>query len=277
MTVSTTSTTITAIGNGVTTNFTFPFIGVSASDLVVTYTDSTGVSTVLLPTQYSVLINPVPVGGLWGVGGTVTYPLMGTPIQVGTYLSITRDVPYTQTVSIANQGAFYPKAVEQGLDLLELQIQQLDTNLLYTLKTPVTDPSPPNTLPSAALRANGVLAFDSNGQPVITTIPDITPQPGSYATPRRITTTGTATVNVLTTDSFAGISIYQNSTPVTTVQLPDGYGPYPVFDSSGNAATYPITILPPPGKTINGLTQYTIAFNYQSATFYDDGLQILVQ
>lgn len=279
MTVSTVSSTITQSGNGSTTVWTFPFIGVEASDLIVTVIDSTGISTVLLDTQYSVLINSVPVGGLWGIGGSVTYPLSGPALTAGNQLAITRDVPYTQTVSIANQGAFYPQSVERALDLLELQIQQLNTEYLYTMKFPVTDSVPPNTLPSAAARANGTLTFDATGQPIITF-----PSGGgggggggiTFANPRKISTTGTATINVLTTDSFGGVSIYQSSSPVTTIQLPSTQGPYPIFDASGNAGSFPVKILPPGGKLIQGQAQYYLAFNYQSAAFYIDATGVLV-
>lgn len=279
MTVSTTTSTVTYIGNGVTTVFTFPFIGVSQSDLIVTYTDPTGVSVVLNPSVYTVLINSIPVGGLWGIGGSVTYPNTGSPpipIAVGTEISITRAVPYEQTVSIANQGAFYPQAVERGLDLLELQIQQIATDNEYTLRVPVTDPVPPNVLPNYIVRANGYLAFDSNGQPIVTTAPSVVPTPGTFATPRRVSTTGTATINVLTSDSFSGVSVYQSGSPVTTLQLPVGYGPFPVFDGSLNAGTYPVRVLPPAGLTILGLTQFYLAFNGQSAVFYNDGFQVLI-
>lgn len=279
MTVSTTTSTVTYIGNGATTIFSFPFIGVDAADIEVTYTDTNGTATVLSPSQYTLVINPVPLGQLWGIGGSVTYPITGSPvvpIPVDASLAITRILPYEQNVSIANQGAFYPRVIERGLDLLELQIQQLATGFAYTLKTPVSDPEPPNTLPGYLLRANGYLAFDEDGQPIITTAPSVTPTPGSYATPRRVTTTGTATVNVLAADSFGGVSIYQSSTPVTTVQLPEGYGPFPVFDGSLNAGTYPIRVLPPAGKTILGQAQYYIAFDGQSATFFNDGLNILL-
>ncbi len=278
MTVATTTSTITYLGNGATTTFSFPFIGVTSSDLDVTYIDANGTSTLLDPSVYTVIINPVPVGGLWGIGGSVTYPITTppVPIQVGTSISITRSVPYTQTVSISNQGAFYPQAVERGLDRLELQIQQIETGLDYAIRTPMTDPTPPNVLPTYTARANGYLAFDDNGQPIVTTAPSSTPTPGSYATPRKVTTTGTATINVVAGDSFGGVSIYQSSTPVTTIQLPEGYGPFPIFDGSLNASTYPITILPPAGKTILGQTQFVIAFNGQSARFYNDGTQILI-
>lgn len=275
MTVSTTSTVITYAGNGSTTVFTFPFIGVIAADLIVTVTTSAGVSTVLGSTEYSVLINSVPVGGLWGIGGSVTYPLLGSALASGT-ISIARAVPYIQTVSISNQGSFYPQTIEQALDKLELQIQQLVTDYTYTLKTPTSDVTSPNTLPSAALRADGVLGFDATGQPIITTISSGTPSPGTFATPRRVSTTGTSTISVFTSDSFAGVSLYQSTAPVTTVQLPVGYGPFPIFDGSGNSGTYPIKVLPPVGKTINGMAQYYLAFDYQSAVFYNDGLNILV-
>ena len=280
MTISTTTSSVTYQGNGATLVWSFPFVADSPSDLDVYYTDSTGTTVLLGPTQYTVFINPTPIGGLWGIGGTVTYPNSGTPpvpIQPGTYISIVRSVPYEQNVSINNQGAFYPQAVEQALDILELQIQQLETGLAYCVRAPVTDLVPLNELPSASARANGYLAFDSTGQPIITTAPSGGGGSGMPSgTPRRVSTTGTATINVLTSDSWNGVSVYQSGTPVTTIQLPSSQGPYPVFDASGNAGTYPITILPPSGQTINGLSQYIMAFNYQSVVLYLDGVSVVV-
>jgi len=125
-------------GNGATTVFSFPFVGVSQDDLEVTYTDATGATSILPASVYTVALNAVPVGGLWGIGGTVTYPNSGAPpvpIAVGTSLTITRILPYEQTVSISNQGAFYPRAVEQGLDLLELQLQQVEADAQQAITT----------------------------------------------------------------------------------------------------------------------------------------------
>ncbi len=279
MTVSTTTSTITYLGNAATTTFTFPFIGVAASDIEVYYTNSAGVTTLLDPSVYTLVLNAAPIGQLWGIGGSVSYPITGSPvipIQLGTSISIVRAVPFTQTVSIANQGAFYPQAVEQGLDKLELQIQQIETAQEYSIQTPVTDPSPPNILPSYILRANGYLAFDTNGQPIILQGTPVIPTPGQYATPRKVSTTGTATINVLTSDSFGGVCVYQSSTPVTTLQLPVGYGPFPIFDAGLNSGTYPIKVLPPAGLTILGQAQYYISYNGASAVFYNDGTQIVV-
>lgn len=281
MTISTDTTTVTYAGNGVTTVFTFPFVPDSAADLVVTYTNTIGISVVLDPSAYTLIINAIPPGGLWGIGGSVTYPIVGSPpvpIITGSFITISRAVPYRQNVSINNQGAFYPAVVEQGLDILELQIQQLNTDYEYALKFPLTDINPPNTLPTAVQRAGGTLTFDTNGQPVVT-FPSTGGGGGGgtgFANPRRVSTTGMSTINVVTSDSFAGVSIYQSGSPVTTVQLPNSRGPYPVFDGSLNANSFPITILPPMGFTILGQTSYTLAFAGQSATFWNDGLQFVV-
>ena len=226
------------------------------------------------------ILNPAAPGTLWGIGGSVTYPITGSPpvpIATGTFLSILRTLPLTQTISISNQGPFYPQAVEQALDKLEMQIQQLNTDYEYTMKFPTSDINLPNTLPSAAARANGTLQFDANGQPIVG-FPSTGSGGGSVTgvTTRKVSTTGTATINVLTSDAFGGLSVYQSSTPVTTIQLPTTLGPYPIFDGGGNAASAPIKILPPAGKTIQGANQFYLAFNYQSATFYNDGTSILV-
>lgn len=129
MTVSTTTSTITHTGNGATTSFTFPFIGVAADDIEVSVTNVvTNVSVVLSPTTYTLVLNAAAVGSLWGIGGTVTYPITGTSLDSNNQITITRILPFTQTISISNQGAFYPQVVEQALDKLELQIQQVNTD-----------------------------------------------------------------------------------------------------------------------------------------------------
>lgn len=281
MTIATESSSITYVGNGATTLFTFPFVGVSQTDLEVVYTDTSGNGVVLNPSVYTLVINPVPVGGLWGIGGSVTYPNTGSPpvpIQTGTFLTINRIVPYVQDISIGNQGAFYPQAVEQGLDKLELQIQQIKTESDYSIRVPNTDLVPPNVLPPAAERANGFLGFDSSGQPIITTGTGGGGGGGgiSFGIPRRVSVSGTNTVGMSTADSIGGVSVYQSSSPVTTVQLPVGGGFYPIFDGSLNAGTFPIKVLPPVGLTILGATQFYLTNNGQATTFYNDGTQILL-
>lgn len=245
MTVPTTTSSVTYSGNGATTIWSFSFIGVDGDDLEVILTNSSGVESVINPSLYTLVINPVPVGGLWGIGGYVVYPISGSPIAVGTQLTINRIVPYEQNVSISNQGAFYPTAVEQAIDLLELQIQQLETQIQTILSEITINPNPPTIPPSA--------------------------------TPRIVSVTTTQTVNVLTSDSFSGISIYQSGSAVTTVQLPVGYGPFPIFDGSNNSSSFPIVVLPPSGLQIEGSDSFLVTFDGQSVTFYNDGNEVLAQ
>lgn len=125
LTVSTTQSVVVLFGNGAVTSFSFPFIAVSASDLVVVYTDTSGNETTLLPSQYTVTLNAVSAGQIWAVGGTVTYPVSGPAIANGTSLTISRNLPLIQTTSITNQGDFYAQVTESAMDTLCMQIQQV--------------------------------------------------------------------------------------------------------------------------------------------------------
>jgi hypothetical protein len=151
-------------GNGSITNFTFPFIGVASNDITVIYTDASGNQTTLTPnTQYTLtLIAPLP-GAIWGLGGSVTYPLIGSPIASGTTITIARTLPYLQTIS-SNQGQAFPTAVEAALDLLAMQIQQVDALFGRGIVIPVVDSCGTLApLPAAAQRANQALGFDATG------------------------------------------------------------------------------------------------------------------
>lgn len=166
MTISTTQDSVVIGGNGSTTSFSFPFVGVATSDISVVYTDASGNQTTLSPSQYTVTLNPLASGQIWQVGGTVTYPLSGSPIAVGTTLTISRTLPLTQTASISNQGDFYPQVVEQALDTLCMQVQQVSAEVALAVRAPASDGSL-NVLPAAAKRANQALLFDANGQPIV--------------------------------------------------------------------------------------------------------------
>lgn len=150
MTIPTQTSEVTIQGNGANTVFSFAFVYDQAANISVQYLDVSGNKTTLLPTQYTLTLNPAPPNGLWGLGGTVTYPLTGSPIATGTYLIIQRVLPLVQDNSISNQGTFYPQSVERALDELEMQIQQVSsrtgqyrgiwqTDTIYNYSDTVTD------------------------------------------------------------------------------------------------------------------------------------------
>ncbi len=125
MTISSSQASETFIGNGAINTFDFTFVGDAASYISVTLT-AAGTTVTLDPSQYTVVLNAPATGQLWGVGGTLTYPLVGSPIANGDSITITRTLPLTQTTSISNQGAFYPQVTERALDILEMQLQQIN-------------------------------------------------------------------------------------------------------------------------------------------------------
>lgn len=166
MTISTTSNVVTAPGNGATTVFSFSFVADSSSYISVIYTDAYGNQTTLAPAQYTLFINPPATGQLWGVGGTVTYPLSGGPIASGTTLTIARILPLTQNTSISNQGDFYPTVTEKALDTLCMQDQQYANNSARAIQFPITDTAS-GILPAAAARAFKYVTFDAVGNAIV--------------------------------------------------------------------------------------------------------------
>lgn len=160
MTVGTTESVITAQGNGVTTTFSYPFEIPNAGDAVVIFTDTDGTQSTLLSTQYTI------TGIGVSTGGTVTYPLSGSPIATGTLLTIQRLLPLIQTTSIQNQGPTFA-AIEAELDYQMMVDQQLQEEADRTIQLNVADQNPLPQLPPAAQRANQILGFDGNGNPIV--------------------------------------------------------------------------------------------------------------
>lgn len=149
------------LGNGVATAFPFAFKVFDKTDIRVTMVDVVGQQTTLvLDSDYSVTVNVDQVNT---PGGSVTYPISGTPLATGATLSVIGARPYSQALSIPTGGNFNASALESsGLDALEVQIQQLAEILGRALQMPEAFAGSA-VLPSAALRAGMLLGFDTPG------------------------------------------------------------------------------------------------------------------
>jgi len=121
-------------GNGATSVWPFPFPVLEADHLAVILTDGTGHETVLSPSLYGVAGIGDPVGG------SVTYPLLGSPIASDTKLTLLRTVPYTQTTVLSNQGGYYPEVVERRFDQIYMALQQLEERVSRVSLSPVSEP-----------------------------------------------------------------------------------------------------------------------------------------
>jgi len=223
MTVSTTSSSTTAEGNGVTTSFTYGFIMPSTSDAVVTLLDTTvspAVVTVIPNSQYGI------TGVGVATGGTVLYPLSGPALVSGQYLTIARVLPFQQLVSIANQGDFYPFALEQMGDLLEMQIQQLNNSVLRTIRMNPADPGTVNPLPPFSVIAGQLLGFDSTGQPIAA-------QPSSAL----VSVAMQPVVNASTVQAALALMTVGNPSIVIPTNIGQPYAQTVVGDFNGAAAS----------------------------------------
>src|SRR4051812_14832682 len=119
MTISSTTASVVGRGNGVTTTFSYGFKIPTAADVSIVYTNALGVQTAITPSQYT-------ISGLGtDAGGTVHYPLSGSPIALGTSITISRVLSVTQPTPLADQGGYYPRVVEAALDRIVMLIQQV--------------------------------------------------------------------------------------------------------------------------------------------------------
>lgn len=172
MTVSTTLNKQIFPGDGASTvfNFSFAFPGGTATqesaNIQVYYTDALGNVTLLSPSVYTIGFNAATGTNPTPVGGSVTYNPSGTPIPLGSFLTIYRNLPLTQGTSLANQGTLYQPVTEAAFDYQVMVSQQILEVQSRALVVAVSDPTP-SPLPAAAQRAGGVLGFDVNGNPII--------------------------------------------------------------------------------------------------------------
>lgn len=147
-------------GNGVTTSWPFAFKVFAATDVQVLVVDVNGLTLpAVLNTDFSVTLNPDQTVN---PGGSVTYPLVGSPLATGGTVTITGALPYNQTLSLPGGGNFSPRAIENQLDRLAIQSQQLAELQGRSFTFPANEGAIP-AFPPIAERANKLLGFDSNG------------------------------------------------------------------------------------------------------------------
>lgn len=150
-------------GNGSTTSFSFSFKTFAAGDLQVTRTSSVGIETVLvLNSDYSVTLNPDQDTS---PGGTITYPISGSPLSAGSKLTIVGNLAYEQTTDLLGGGAFNARVIEDTFDRTVIQIQQLEERADRALALPVSASGVSATLPVPA--ADKVIAWNSTANELI--------------------------------------------------------------------------------------------------------------
>ncbi len=156
MTVTTTNSRITYVGDGSTTVFPFPYYFLLATDLAVYINDA------LQTTGY------VASGAGQDSGGSVAFAV---PPAVGATIILLRDPDRFQNTKLPPNDPFPAKSVETGLDKLTMLVQRIYDRLTRIIQFPDTDTTTSGILPGPGDRANKAFIFDALGQPVMGPIP----------------------------------------------------------------------------------------------------------
>ena len=139
MTVSSTLSKVTYVGNGTTTAWSFPFKVLSEDEIELIHTDADDVESVV-SSGYSV------DGVGLDSGGSVTYPLSGAPLPDGEKLTIRRVMPRLQGLDLQNQGGFFPDVVESQLDRIVMMIQDVEEKADRSVKVTISSDDDPDQL-----------------------------------------------------------------------------------------------------------------------------------
>jgi hypothetical protein len=146
------------LGTGAQTSWPFTFKVFAATDIAVTIADSLGVESPLTyGVDYNVTLNS---NQETSPGGTVTYPISGSPLPVGSRLVIVGNLPYDQPLDLPSGGNFSPLALENQLDRLTMQIQQLREQVGRAVQVSVTTGA---NVGLPAPSANELIGWDSTG------------------------------------------------------------------------------------------------------------------
>lgn len=134
-------------GDGRDTVFSFSFKVFSNRDIYVATADEGSAKSTILAfgSDYTVRMNDDQDAT---PGGSIT---LSSALPVGKVLSIVSNVAYTQEVNLTNYSRFPPSIINQGLDRLEIQIQQLKEKSDRHLAVPETSEKTPEEVMTEVL------------------------------------------------------------------------------------------------------------------------------
>lgn len=172
MTVQTTTNKATFNGTGTTGPFTFNFRFFKNSEIQVTRTEiSTGVETTLTDGGGADGYTLTGAGDYAG-GAVTTVTAVGNATQK---LTVRRVIDVKQETDLRNQGAYFAEIHEDVFDRQAMVDQQQDELIERAIKIPVSSDLKDTEIPgatSAALRADTVVGFGTDGKPKLFASPD---------------------------------------------------------------------------------------------------------
>lgn len=160
------------VGNGSASSYDYTFRILDEDDLLIVVTDSDGIETTLvINTDYTVTgVGNEAGGSISLVDADQDWLDASGDLDTGWEISIRRVRPLTQETDIRNQGAYFASLHEDAFDHLVMIDQQQQDELNRSIRFPEGEEggTPNVELPTAANRANKFLAFDADGEPMVT-------------------------------------------------------------------------------------------------------------
>lgn len=251
------------LGNGVTTSFPFTFKVFAKSDIALTLTNPAGISTALvLDSDYSVTLN---VDQDATPGGSITYPLSGSPLATGATLVGVGSIPYDQTTSFPAGGPYRAETTEDTFDRTEFQIQQLAEAQGRALTLPPSaggvNTALPNPLALALLGWNSDATALQNYE-LSTMVTSV-----AFGTARYDVFTGDGTTTAFTLSGEPGMLANIRVAVGAAVQTPG-------TDYTYVSGSKVLVFTSPPPATVTVLVQYSLAL---SQGYSDSAASIFIQ
>lgn len=154
-------------GNDAATSFPFDFKIFADSDLRVVLRDALTAEYLLtLDVDYSVSMNPDQNAD---PGGTITYPLSGSPLATGERLTVTTDLELSQQTVFTNLGKFFPATVEDTFDRLTMLLRQIQAESVRAIRVPVSLSNVLTDLPTPV--AGAALVWNEDGTALVNGAP----------------------------------------------------------------------------------------------------------
>jgi hypothetical protein len=154
-------------GNGSATSFPFSFKVFAKADLQIVRLSALDIeSTLTLDSDYTVTLNADQDAN---PGGTVTYPISGSPLAIGERLTIRGALEIEQQTDFTNQGGFYPQTYEDALDRLTMLVAQVSEENDRAVRAPVSLADVDTALPIPV--AGAALVWNEDGTAIVNGVP----------------------------------------------------------------------------------------------------------
>lgn len=149
------------VGNGSVHTYSFAFKVLDTSHLAVVEATPAGVeSTLVLASDYTVLLNEDQEAT---PGGTATRVVETVPtaLPLNYRWTILSAAPYSQTMDLPSGGPFSAVVVENGLDNLEIQVQQVVETLERAVQVPPTSSETSETIVASLIASAAAADADA--------------------------------------------------------------------------------------------------------------------